>query len=268
MTEALEVLGAISEQVTHLSAAVNGVRTRLVPPAVAQPVVTAIARSYFESVRPELEAVAERSGLVEEIDFVLQGMLRLASASREKQAHLGHLSELRPYLLEASVALMKAKGNRRLVLSLVERGILETLTRMLPGSAASYEQALRDMAQGDRISWRGTATELREVLREAMDHLAPDDQVLASTGFQPEPGQTRPTQKQKVRFILRARRSSSAAVGVAEASLATVDEAVAALARTTYSRGSVSTHTATNAAEIRNLKRYVDALLAELLEIS
>jgi hypothetical protein len=40
------------------------------------------------------------------------------------------------------------------------------------------------------------------------------------------------------------------------------------LARTTYTRGAVSTHTATSGAEIRNLKRYVEALLAELLEIS
>jgi len=76
-----------------------------------------------------------------------------------------------------------------------------------------------------------------------------------------------PTQKQKVRFILRARRSSSAVVAVAEASLATVDEAIAALARSIYQRGSASTHVATSGSEIRNLKGYVDALLVELLEV-
>jgi hypothetical protein len=76
------------------------------------------------------------------------------------------------------------------------------------------------------------------------------------------------SQKQKVRFILRARRSPSPAMAVAEASLATVEEAVAALARSTYRRGSVSTHTSTNGSEIRSLKRYVDALLGELLEIT
>jgi hypothetical protein len=109
---------------------------------------------------------------------------------------------------------------------------------------------------------------LREVLREVIDHLAPDDKVLAAPGFQLEPEQRTPTQKQKVRFILRARRNSSAAVSVAEASLETVDEAVASLARSTYRRGSVSTHMPTTVTEIRSLKRYVDALLAELLEIS
>lgn len=268
MAEALEVLTEVSEQVSRLSDAINGVRTKLVPPAVAQPIATSMARSYFESIRPDLTVVSERAGLVDEIDFVLQGILRLATAPREKQAYLGQVAELTPYLLEANVALMKARGDRRLLLSQTERSILDTLTRMLPNSARSYEQALRDIAMGRRISWRGTATELREALREVMDHLAPDDQVMASPGFQLENGQPRPTQRQKVRFILRARRSSSAAVAVAEASLNTVDEAVASLARTTYTRGSVSTHTATDGTEIRNLKRYADALLAELLEIS
>jgi hypothetical protein len=139
---------------------------------------------------------------------------------------------------------------------------------MLPSSAASYEQALRDIFHGGRISWRGTASELREVLREVMDHLAPDDKVRASPGFKLEPGLLGPTQKQKVRYILRARRSSSAVVAVAEGSLDTVEEAVAALARSTYQRGSESAHVGSTGKEVRNLKRYVEALLAELLEIA
>jgi hypothetical protein len=268
MTDALAALDQISEDVTKLATAIDGIRTKAVPPTATQPTARAIARAYFESVRPELEAVQNRAGLVEEIDWVLQSMLQLATAPREKQAYLGHIAELRPYLLEATIDVMKARGSARLVLSTTERAILETLGRMLPSTSASYEQALRDVAQGRRVSWRGTATELREVLREVIDYLAPDDKVTASTGFQLEQGQRSPTQKQKVRFILRARRSSSAAVAVAEASLATAEEAVAALARSTYQRGSASTHAPTDSSEIRSLKRYVDALLGELLEIT
>lgn len=163
---------------------------------------------------------------------------------------------------------MKARGSPRLVLSQTERAILDTLGKMLPKTAASYEQALLDIAHGQRVSWRGTGTELREVLREVVDHLAPDDKVIAAPGFQLDQEQKGPTQKQKVRFILRARKSASTAVAVAETSLATVEESIANLARSTYQRGSVSTHAATNASEVRNLKRYVDALLAELLELA
>lgn len=268
MTDVLEALDQISEDVTKLTAAVNGVRAKAVPPSVAQPIARAIARAYFETVRSELELVQNRAGLVEEIDWVLQGILQLAAAPREKGAYLGHIGELLPYVLEAKIDVMKARGSSRLVLSQTERGILETLGRMLPATSASYEQALRDIGQGERVSWRGTASELREVLREVIDHLAPDEKVAATAGFQLEQGQKSPTQKQKVRFILRARRSSSAAVTVAENTLATVEDSVAVLARSTYQRGSASAHVPSSSSEIRSLKRYVDALLAELLEVS
>jgi hypothetical protein len=268
MTDVLAALDRISEDVTKLAESVTGTRTKSVSPALVQPTARAIARAYFESVRPELEVVQNRPGLVEEIDFLLQGILKLAAAPREKEVYLGHVSELRPFLLEATIDVMKARGSPRLVLSETERAILETLSRMLPSTAASYEQALRDITQGGRASWRGTASELREVLRGVIDHLAPDDQVAAWPGFQLDQGQKAPTQRQKVRYILRARKSPSAVRTVAEAALETVEEVIATLARSTYERGSAATHTQTNSSEIRNLKRYVDALLAELLEIT
>jgi hypothetical protein len=268
MADALSALDEIERHLAALISAATSGRSKNVSGPVVQPLARAIGKTYFEEIRAELDSVKTRGGLVDEIDWVVQSLLQLASGTREKQAYIGQANELRPYLLEATVDLMKSRGAPRLVLSETERTILDTLAAMLPPSAASYEQALRDIAQGGRVSWRGTATELREVLRDVMNHLAPDDKVVASSGFQLEPGQSHPTQRQKVRFILRARRSSSAAVTVAQSSLGTVDEAVAALARTTYQRGSVSTHVSTSGKEIRNLKRYIDALLGELLEIA
>jgi len=268
MTDALTALDQVSEDTAKLASAVISVRAKTIQPAIAQPISRDIARRYFEFVRLELSLVQNRAGLVEEIDFVLQNLLQLATAPREKEAYLGQISEIRPYFLEATIDLMKARGSPRLVLSPTEHSILDTLERMLPVSAASYEQALLDVSKGNRVSWRGTATELREVLREVIDHLAPDDKVLASTNFQLEQGQTLPTQRQKVRFILRARKSNSASFAVAEGSLNTAEESVATLARSTYRRGSASTHAMANPSEVRNLKRYVDALIAEQLEIS
>jgi hypothetical protein len=191
--------------------------------------------------------------------------MQLATVRREKTAYLGQVTELRPYLQEATIDVMKARGTPRLVLSDTERSILATLSKMLPTAAASYEQVLRDIADGKRVSWRGPGSELREVLREVMEHLAPDDQVMAAHGFKFERGMTRPTQKQKVRFILKARRSTGAAVETAETSLETFENGIATLARNTYTRGSVSTHALTDATEIRRLKGYVDALLGDLL---
>src|SRR5574341_689875 len=206
MRDALDALDQVSERVTALGHLATGGRGKYLYPSDVQPITRGIASTYFETVREDLLAVQNRAGLVEEIDSVIQNLLQLSGAMREKQAYVGHINELRPYLLET--------------------------------------------------------------LRDVIDHLAPDDKVAAVHGFQLEQGQTKPTQRQKVRFILRARRSPGAAVAVAEASLETVEEAVAGLARSTYQRSSASTHVGSSGKEIRNLKRYVDALLAELLEIS
>jgi hypothetical protein len=97
-----------------------------------------------------------------------------------------------------------------------------------------------------------------------MDHLAPDADVMAAPNFKLEGQLKRPTQKQKVRYILKARRR---AVAVAEAGVETVEEGIASLARSTYQRSSATTHASTDATEVRRLKNYVDALLIELLEI-
>lgn len=267
MADAAETLALLTEQIGKLDSLIDGARGKSVASSVVQPFASAIARSYFESVRPELVDARARAGLVDELDGTLQELLRLATAPREKSAY-ALLANLTALLLDATVVLMKAKGERRLVLSQTEKGILDTLGTILPASADSYEQAMRDIAEGTRVSWRGTANELREVLREVMHHLAPDEAVTSAPGYGHEDGQTRPTQRQRVRYILGARRSSAEAVEVAEASLTTVDETVATLARKTYTRSNSSTHGGKGATEIRNLKRYIDALLAEFLAVS
>jgi hypothetical protein len=264
MTEVLTALERLSKGVTKLTSVVTAVRTKLVPVSKVERIARSIADTYFGSIASRLAAVQNRADLCDEIEYVLGAIMQLTTAPREKTAYLGHVAELRPYLQEAMIDVMRARGLPRLVLSETERSIVATLERMRPATAASYQQVLEDIAERERVSWRGTATELREVLREVMDHLAPDGDVMAAPGFKLEPDLKRPTQKQKVRFILKARRR---AVATAEAAVETVEEGVAALARSAYQRGSAGAHASTDAAEVRKLKNYVDALLVELLEI-
>jgi hypothetical protein len=267
MADAVTEVGALSDRLSGLADNLANKRLKLALPARVQPFVRPMVLAYFEFVRPELEDADCRAGLVAELDGVMQELIDLSTLQRDKATYGPPMAKLQPLVLEATIHLMKARGVPRLLLSQTERGILRTLEKMLPGSAKSYEQALRDISQGNRVSWRGTAAELRDVLREVMDQLAPDDQVQDSPGFHFEGAQTRPTQKQKVRFILKARRTGSAAIETAQGTLQTVDESIAALARVAYTRGAASAHTSPVQTEIRNLKRYIDALLAELLEI-
>jgi hypothetical protein len=238
MTEVLTALERLSKGVTKLTSVVESVRSKLVPAEKVGGIAHSIANTYFGSIHGALQTVQHRANLAEEIEFVVSAILQLSNEPREKRAYLDQVKELRPYLQEAMIDVMKARGVRRLVLSDTERGILATLEKMLPTTASSYEQVLHDIAAGKRVSWRGTGSELREALREVMDHLAPDREVMAAPGFKLEDDLKRPTQKQKVRFILKARRR---AASVAEDSVDRVEEGVASLARSTYQRGSATT---------------------------
>jgi Predicted pPIWI-associating nuclease len=268
MADTLRALERLISDVNKVAIQVESSTARTINTADVQPRIAAIAKLYFGSIRTHLEGAASRKGVVEEIDYVVQQLLSFAGSRKERAAYTGQFSELRPYLLEAQIDLMKAKASSGLVLSKTEQVILETLQKLLPTSAASYEQVLRDIHEANRVSWRGTSSELREVLRNVIDELAPDDKVESSEGYVLERDRKGPTQAQKVKYILRARKSRTTAVDTAKQSLAAVDAAIADLARSTYNRGSASTHSTTDGVEVRRIKHYVDAVLAELHKVS
>jgi hypothetical protein len=153
------------------------------------------------------------------------------------------------------------------VATATERRIADMLAKILPTAAGSYEQCVFDLGGPPRLSYRGVAHELREVLREALDYLAPDGDVMAETGFKLEQGVTKPTQRQKALYVLRKRRLSREAIAAPELAVSMIEELGAAITRSAYTRGSVSAHVTTSSSEVRKLKMYVDAVLAELLEI-
>jgi len=151
--------------------------------------------------------------------------------------------------------------------SATERLIIETLARTVPAAAVSYEQCLLDLKQVQRLSYRGVAHELREVLRETLNYLAPDADVMAETGFQFEIDMTRPTQRQKALYVFRKRNLSREAMSAPGLTISMVEELGAQITRTAYTRGAKGAHSASSATEVRQLKMYIDAVLGELLEI-
>ncbi len=147
----------------------------------------------------------------------------------------------------------------------MENIIYETLLQIIPTAALSYKQALVDLADKNRISYRGVANELRETLRETLDHLAPDKVVTSQPNFKFEKDRTKPTMKQKVRYILKARELSENYLKPPEEAVEIVEELIASFTRSVYERSSISTHVTTKRSEVLQIKKYVDAVLAELL---
>jgi predicted pPIWI-associating nuclease len=230
-----------------------------------------IVLGYFREVKPALQRLGVTSAPVSALESEMQRLIGLAAGKNSKASYQKVVRNIRGKRREIETGLEFLIGpvtpEAQFEIGSAEAAILSTLRTMLPAAAKSYEQVSLDIRGAGRVSYRGTAADLREVVREVLDHLAPDEDVMKSAGFRLEQDQNGPTMKQKVRFILRARRAGDSTRQTAEDSVQHLDENIASLGRSVYTRGAAAVHTARPREEVLNLKGYADAVLAELLAI-
>jgi hypothetical protein len=264
----VEALDAVVRAVARVSAVhVNATATRDAAKGLTQ--------DYFRRARPDLDELGLQPDQLLAMDGAMQSLLQLANGRNTKESYTRVLRTARAQAQELELLreyrLGEARGESRrgtgLVITDVEARIIATLGDLVPVAALSYEQAIRDLGSTDRVSYRGTANELREVLRETVDRLAPDDVVMAAQGFRLEAGQTTPTQRQKVRHILVSRQMSANTRRVPEESVSLIEQTTSSIARASFQRANVATHVASTGQEVRQVKMWVDALLAELLQV-
>ena len=210
--------------------------------------------------------LAER---VAELDDNQKSLISLTHKDAAKNTYLDKLGAAKKLLvsLDADVTAGTPNSERTSLFDLTDAKILETLSSVLPSASASYEQALRDLSDDSRKSYRGPATDLREALRETLDHLAPDKEVKAMEGYKQDPAVSGPTMKQKVRYILRIRERPKAQIDPLESAAEIIDEIIGTFVRSVYTRSNVSTHTATGRNEVLRLRHYVRIGFIEILEI-
>lgn len=228
-----------------------------------------IAQSWFREYRP----TCIRAGMSEDelfaFDAGVQQLLRLSNGPNLKTSYARVLKQLRQSRPDLQTRLHRLAGQSQHpsagVATAHEQSVIATLEKMLPHAALSYRQVIADLASSPRFSYRGTATELREVVRETLDHLAPDAEVMKASGFKLEKDRRAPTMKQKARFILKARGVGDSSRAAPEQSVELLEDQIASLARSVYERGSASTHAAMMKAQVLSFKGYADAVLAELL---
>jgi hypothetical protein len=259
VTAIADLLAAIED----LRRALVSVSARQISTGSVKSKMHEVASMYFSSVQPSMGEVDTGA-----LNQVFQS---LHTASRTKPS----TQKCRELAKNARKLLVEIEGR-----SLVHRPtqsangplpadklIVSTLNDVCPTASLAYQQALLDIAGPDRLSWRGPATDLREALRETLDTLAPDTDVMGAQGFRLESDAKRPTMKQKVRFVLRQRGISSGAMETPESAVTGVEDLVGGLTRSVYTRSSVSTHTATTRAEATRVLAWVRLVICELLEI-
>lgn len=233
-----------------------------------------LAQQFLREVRPHLVELGIPEDTLAQFDTPVRELLQFSHQHAERGAYGTHLTNLRRLhgeigpLRETKIGTQAGASMPGVaVVTSTEGKIIKTLESLKFSAAHSYQQALVDLSGPARHSYRGVAHELREALRETLDHFAPDADVMAEPGFQLEKGLTRPTQRQKALHVLLKRRISRDARQAPELAVSAIEELSASITRSTYTRGAMSAHGITGATEVRQMKMYVDAVLAELLEI-
>lgn len=230
-----------------------------------------LVETYFRETRPRTAQFAPKS-LSAELDGNMQQLLKLANGVNAKASYTSLLrsmvKNIESLVFNVELALSElgaghADGNS---LTDVERRIHATLSRMLPAAANSYMQAIEDIVS-TRHSYRGPAIELREAVREVLDHMAPDANVIAMTGYKQNKDTSGPTMAQKAKYIMRQRQRSETSAKPTLEAADLVDETTAKIVRSTYQSGSISVHVSPSRAEVQHLKMHVDSVLAALLNI-
>jgi hypothetical protein len=233
----------------------------------------ALARAYFDEYRSRIAGALGDAAPLDGLDRKWQELVRLAHGNNQRSSYLTLVASIKRDVREFSVRSLARTADAGPMpsglsdLSPAEVTLVSTLDGLLPTAAASYRQGLLDLRAADRISYRGTASEFREVVREVLDHLAPDAEVTVRPGFRLEDGQRGPTMRQKVRFILTSRGRSKTQTATTEKAISVIEDLVGDVVRATYDRASLATHLETTRAEVLRIKRYVDTVLFDLLEV-
>jgi len=223
---------------------------------------------YFRDVRPLFLSHASSSDFVEEIDIEMQDLLECTHKQTMRSVLKKNLTNIKKKLIQLdSYSLVLGSTDLNTTTNSVDRRIIETLQHLNLSAGLSYEQAILDLAESNRKSYRGPATDLRESLRETLDLLAPDKDVKSQHGFKLEQDMKYPTMKQKVRFVLRKRGLSKTLSETPEKAVDSVEAMIGSFVRSVYNRSSVSTHTPTDRNEVMRVRDWVRIVLCELLEI-
>jgi hypothetical protein len=224
--------------------------------------------AYFRTDRPILTNYYE-SNAFSELDIHMQELLSLSQHRSLRSRYVKALRAIVKAFDKLEIHLLPRTVDKVGVqLSAQYEALANSVERVSPAAAKCYRQGVMDLDDSYRTSWRGTATEFREAVREVLDAMATDEDVQASPGYRHEAGAKRPTMRQKARFTLMSRKAKTNSIETVGSLADTVDERFGGFVRNVYSSSSGSVHCHTGKEEIIALKRYVDLALGDLLGIS
>jgi hypothetical protein len=235
--------------------------------------VRSVIGAWFEQYKPSFEGSLGSELPLKTIDERLQSLLKLAAKQSSRIAVGRVVSSIKQCFTDQLLfPLSRAYWSRvpERTSAGYDHEVASRLTDLGKDLGASYEQVALDLENEGRLTYRGPASELREILTGVLHQLAPTDQVQQTewyrearrSGVRVEPT---PTRAERTKFILRSRAQGTAAEETAESYMTTVEDRLANIVNATYRRGSAATHVGAERGELAQLLQYVNALLRELL---
>lgn len=144
--------------------------------------------------------------------------------------------------------------------------VMERLRRLSESLAQSLEQCLRDLNDPTRLSYIGPAGELREVMRAAIQQLAPDEEIRIQPWYKGVPTangkSTNPSQAERARYAAQVRGGDPEQVKELDA---IVEGSIGRISRDTYTVSSKSFHSGAAQEKVRKLTGWIFAILDEVL---
>jgi hypothetical protein len=155
-----------------------------------------VAQRYFRQTRSSLQNL----GLDDELSLLDKGfenLIQLSSGMNAVSSYKKQIKTIRKLLpkVTARIELNQSVDKTHANTSAEDERVIQTLEGLVPSAALSYKQAIIDLADENRLSFRGPALELREALRETLDHLAPDREVTSAPGYLLEKNRHGPTMR-------------------------------------------------------------------------
>lgn len=189
------------------------------------------------------------------VDFLQQAALSTRNAQRSVDSIV---------LPEQSEQSVKEPRVNRDTHYYYDKNIEQLLRSVSTRIADSYVQVASDLASDDRLTWMGTAHEIREMLRGILDTLAPVEDVQKAAWYKLQSNTSGPTQKQKVKYILEQKKAGSAEKKLTD-NLGVIEEKVESFARDMYGRSSDAAHRSKDKTEAFKLLKYFEAFAFDIL---
>ena len=227
-----------------------------------------LAQIYFRNVRALL-ALYSLDEQTEPLTTAFQTLLELSEGRNLASSYKKQTKIIRRLIPRVTSQLelqggASSSGNSS---SMTDHKIIAILTDLSLPAAQCYQQAIADLTDPRRLSFLGPAHELRECLRQVLDKIAPDADVEKAPGYKHERDLKKPTMKQKVRFIFKNRERSATESAAPEDAANAIESVIADMTRSTYDHGSLAAHKERGKKSVEQLKRYVDVVFHDLLEL-